>query len=145
MKINFKILSFPTRLDGRSIFVGTEGEVSFSHDGADILVVENCLLVELAVFFARWLRAIEHGSIEDFYYVSMDEEEEPIFAMSYDVDSSFYQVRSCWLETSVDYRVSVGSAARGAKDYLEELQSRVLAEYRVDVLAVVNDLADFEG
>ncbi|WP_122663632.1 hypothetical protein [Pseudomonas viridiflava] len=145
MKVNFKILSFPTRQDGRSIFVGTEGEVSFSQDGSDILVVESCLLVELAVFFTRWLRAIEHGKIEDFYYVSMDEEEEPIFAMSYDVNSNFYQVQSCWLEASVDYQISVDSAALGAKNYLEELRSRVLGDYGFDVQAVVNDIADFEG
>jgi hypothetical protein len=131
--ISFSVKSVPLKMSDVDLVVRTEESVEFSHDGTCFLFLDNCLLVELGIEIHRWLKAALLLKGESFYFVSMDEEEEPLLSLYPAADPRYYQVSSCWLLNDFNELISVEKAVAGAKVYIESLQQALQAEYGFDI------------
>ena len=96
MNIEYRIDEFPSSPKGYRLITDTQGELSFTIAQARYLVVQDALIMEFARYACSWLRAACAGEWPDFYYASMDEEEEPIIAFT--LHEQDYRVSSCWSE-----------------------------------------------
>lgn len=137
MKIEFKVNSFPQDTENYNVTAFTEGEVVFSFHGEKFLRIAECLLVEFAIVLQRWLNAVETDKNLNLYYASMDEEEEPLFALIFDNASGYYHPDSCWSESSFDANVSQSEAIACANGYINELKGEVSLEYGFDLNAII--------
>ncbi|HEX8596299.1 MAG TPA: hypothetical protein VF682_23895 [Pseudomonas sp.] len=133
MDISFSVKSVPSNMNDVDLVARTEGSVAFSHDGTCFVFLENCLLVELAIEIRRWLKTALLLEGESFYFVSMDEEEEPLLSLSPAADSRYYHVSSCWLLNEFDELIPVEKAVAGAKAYVEDLQKSLQGRYGFDI------------
>lgn len=96
MKIDFELLTLPDDMSGYNTAAFTEGRLSIEVQGRVFLQVEFCLLFELANVVTQWLASVATCGAQDFYYASMDEEEEPIIALRYCHARSVFSLWSCW-------------------------------------------------
>ncbi|PYB85277.1 MULTISPECIES: hypothetical protein [Pseudomonas] len=96
--IDFDWVTLPDDMSGYNAAAFVEGGLNIEVQGELFLQVENCLLLELAVVMKQWLASVKNGAEHDFYYASMDEEEEPILALRYCSEKSNFLLESCWVE-----------------------------------------------
>lgn len=75
MKINFNLVFVPEDTSGYRLACYTEGDLRVEVQGVIVLEHSGVLLVELLFEVEEWLVAQE---MRDFYYRSMDFEEEPV-------------------------------------------------------------------
>ena len=133
MDISFSVKSVPSTMSDVDLVARTEGSVEFSHDGTSFLFLDNCLLVELGIEIHRWLKTALLLEGEGFYFVSMDEEEEPLLSLSPAADRRYYHVKSCWLLNDFDELILVEQAVAGAKSFVEDLQRTLQGQYGLDI------------
>lgn len=111
-----------------------EGELSVGSDDAGVFFeADGILLVEFAIFCKKWLGDTKQG---DFYYASMDFEEEPIIAVIIQ-DSGLCRFQSVWIDGPVG-AMPLTEVREAMRNYIEEL-SEVL-EYKHGI-----DIRSYEG
>lgn len=95
MNIDFDIKHIPDELGGYHLTAYTEGDLSIEVLGSTFLVSTEILLVELAVALHIWVSR-NHSNSTNFFYASMDFEDEPILAFKYDEEKRNFWIESVW-------------------------------------------------
>lgn len=131
MRFEYEIKTFPAETGGYNLTAYTEGVLRLFVGTSKILDATDILLIELAIVLHKWLQALASRPA-DFYYASMDFEEEPILAFRYDAKADQFRFESVWSYTTVNpfTREDVVSAARG---YLSQLREELSREHGVDL------------
>ncbi|RYZ86364.1 MAG: hypothetical protein EOP06_14620 [Proteobacteria bacterium] len=143
MDIKFSVKSVPSKVSDVDLVARTEGSVEFSYDGTCFLVLDNCLLVELGIEIHRWLKNALSLEGESFYFVSMDEEEEPLLSLFPAADPRYYHVTSCWLLNDFDELIPVSRVVAGAKAYVESLQKTLHGQYGLDIHPILTRIVGY--
>lgn len=125
MKIDFELLTLPDDMSGYNAAAFTEGRLSIEVQGQVFLQVEFCLLLELANMVTHWLKAVATRGAQDFYYASMDEEEEPILALRYCRARSVFSLWSCWVVCEHGPEVTLEQASECFERYVHELRQAI--------------------
>jgi hypothetical protein len=95
MQILFEKMEVASNFDSYRAVTDTHADVRVVVDGATFVFMEQLLVVEFAAIINRWLTdSIENPTIP-FYYISMDEEEEPLLSFTAN-DLGSYSAKSCW-------------------------------------------------
>ena len=131
MRFIYQITSFPEKTDGYNLIAYTEGTLRLLLGAVPFLEMSGVLLVELAVVLHKWLHTLEHEPT-DFYYASMDFEEEPIVALRYDSNRDHFMPESVWAEVDA-VPVPRFEAKLAAEAYLAELREDLGAKHGVDL------------
>jgi len=119
LSIDFELVTLPKDMSGYNAAAFVEGPLSFKIGEQTFLNIEYCLLLELATVMWRWLTA-EAGS--DFYYASMDEEEEPRLALRYCESKLTYVAESCWATNQCDLDISQEDITACFEAYIKNLE-----------------------
>lgn len=120
MKLEWRILSFPADAGGYRAVTETEGVIRMMVDGNEFVLLEEILILEFAAYANDWLRDARSGFDRDFYYASMDEEEEPLLALVA-TQQGQYTSNSCWT-TSASRPVQREEIVRALSEFLAELK-----------------------
>ncbi|MBI2374008.1 MAG: hypothetical protein HYV07_08420 [Deltaproteobacteria bacterium] len=131
MRFEYDITTFPVDPGGYNLTAYTEGVLRLLVGASVFLDASGILLVEFAVVLRKWLRACASGPI-DFYYASMDFEEEPILAFRYDTSGGQFRLESVWSETDVG-PVSRAEVIAAAQQYLAQLRDDLKRGHDVDL------------
>lgn len=120
ISIKFEIEEFPSdRSQSYSMVAGVEGTLSIVNDKAVIFKESGILLLELSQSLKSWLDKVDAGDDVDFYYTSMDFEEEPILAFAYSPSKRLYEIDSVWIRSQSF--VSQGELVESSKHFLHDL------------------------
>ena len=134
MIISFRIVELPKGNEPYRLATDIEGELLITSDsGTQLFKRDGVLLVEFAIFCKKWLR---EKSSEDFYYASMDFEEEPIIAFRIHSSSNCY-LESVWLEDQVD-AIPLTEVKEAMRRYIDELRADLDSKYDINIM-------DYEG
>lgn len=80
LEIAFSNVTVPPKTGGWKMLADVEGNLIITL-GQDIFLNEEyILLLELSVALTKWVKKVEFGEMDNFYYESMDYEEKPILA-----------------------------------------------------------------
>lgn len=125
MKIDFELLTLPDDMSGYNAAAFTEGRLRIEVKGQVFLLVEYCLLLELANVMTQWLKAVATRGAQDFYYASMDEEEEPIIALRYCRAGSVFSLWSCWAACESGPEVTLEQVSECFERYAHGLRQAI--------------------
>ncbi|OWQ37565.1 hypothetical protein [Pseudomonas sp. DrBHI1] len=125
MKVDFELLTLPDDMSGYNAAAFTEGRLRIEVKGQVFLQVEYCLLLELANVMTQWLKAVATRGAQDFYYASMDEEEEPIIALRYCRTRSVFSLWSCWAVCEHGPDVTLEQASECFERYVHDLKRAI--------------------
>lgn len=129
MKFNYQVKELPKGDESYHLATDIEGHLSVASNSGDILFeADGILLVELAIFCKKWL---SENANTDFYYVSMDFEEEPILAFSVKSDDIF-SFSSVWQKTPMD-SIPLSEIKSSMRDYIEDLKASLKNNFQVDI------------
>lgn len=131
MRLDWNLASVPTAASGYRTVTEVVGTVSLIVDQAPFVTLEDILILEFANFVENWLTEIEAGEQPDFYYRSMDEEEEPLLALSRRSDGT-YSLESCWSSEPIR-AVESSEAVIAFKAFSTELKGGLRERYGVDI------------
>lgn len=131
MKFEYKITNLPVKTNGYNLTAYTEGGLRLFAGTSKILDVSGILLVELAIVIHKWLKGLVSGPV-DFYYASMDFEEEPIIAFYYDTDIDRFRFDSVWSNAIVS-PFSPRDVVSAARIYLSQLKDDLNRECGIDL------------
>ena len=127
MKINFSIDEFPNDLsESYSLTAYTEGTLKISVNGEIILDEPDILLIEFCTSLHKWLNILDDNQL-DFYYASMDFEEEPILSFSYIQNLDKYEIKSVWGH-STGY-VTLKEITNACTIFFNDLKNELLKKY----------------
>lgn len=141
MRFAYTIEITPSDTSGYHPLAFTEGTVEVWQGNRLFLRAEGILLVELAIDLERWRRRLEEGVMENLYYVSMDFEEEPIFALFLDSASGEFTPRAVWSECD-GAPVSPSEANVAILAYIESLRSDLAAK-GIDLEMEIENAIDY--
>lgn len=129
MRIGFRVEDLPRGPEPYRVATDIGGELSVaSDDGSVVFGADGIPLVEFAIFCKKWLRETKR---EDFYYASMDFEEEPIIAIRIQ-DSGLCLFESVWIDGSVG-SMPLMEVRQAMIKYIEELTDELADKHNIDV------------
>jgi len=131
MQLAYEITSFPDQTAGYHLTAYTEGRLRLLIGEEIFLDANGILLVEFAIVLRRWLVAMQH-SPSDFYYASMDFEEEPILALKYASSLDSFIPESVWAKPS-SKSVPATEAVEGGQAYIACLRQELMKDHAVDL------------
>lgn len=102
------------------MIAGVEGRLSIEIDGIIFFQEPGILLLELAEALIPWIQGVNFDGEADFYYASMDFEEEPIVSFNYKKNAEVYKLGSVW--GSGDFDVRKGDLVNAAMLFISELK-----------------------
>lgn len=137
IRFDYKIETFPEKSDRISATAYTEGPLDVWLNDSRFLHAEGILLVEFAIFLEKWLRNIRTGDTSNLHYVSMDFEEDPIFALEYDADAKAFFPAAAWA-TGSPQPVPMEHARHAAEEYIGRLGRELAAEHGVNLGQVID-------
>jgi hypothetical protein len=135
MNIEYELWTFPSDTHGYNVVAYAEGSISVFVGGVVFLSASDVLLVELAVALYRWLEEV-HRTSTDFFYSSMNYEDEPILAFRYDKTHDAYQLISVWSSMGVDL-VPSGDVSGAVAAFLSQLRNELASKYNVCLDATI--------
>jgi len=146
MKYDFCIKTFRIEKNPTDVICYTEGTLDVYINKEKKFSEEGILLVEFAIVLSKWLDKNKlEGYPIDLFYASMDFEEEPILALSYDVSKKHYIFDSVWRVTKAEVTVDSDEAVEAAKSYIDELSKTLYYKYNVNLRQVIQAAKDWEG
>lgn len=124
IKMTFSIKDFPFDLNqSYSLVAGVEGEFSIVSDDGVCFCESGILLLELSQKMESWVAEVGFNDAANFYYSSMDFEEEPILAFNYDAYKNLYHIESVWDVSELS--VSKVELVNACKIFINELHGAV--------------------
>lgn len=124
INITFNIDEFPLdRSQPYSLVAGVEGKLIIVNDEHILFQEPGILLLEFSNALESWLNKIGADDNADFYYASMDFEEEPIVAFEYKHNESVYRFASVWGMNDGD--VARNELVNASKLFINELNSEI--------------------
>lgn len=126
INMTFSIEDFPSDWSqSYSLVAGVEGEFSVERDDRVFFREQGILLLELSQEMESWIAEVDFDGTANFYYTSMDFEEEPILAFSYDLSKGLYHLESVWSVSELF--VSKDELVNACKFFINKLSSEVQA------------------
>lgn len=119
MKINFEIVNIPKGKQKKYVTAYLEGELEIYVGNNLYFNQEGILLIEFAIFIARWLSLLEYDTTADFVYHSMDNDE-PILSFKL-IEFDYYQIYSPWENMEISEYILKSNIYSEFKKYLSEL------------------------
>ena len=121
---------------GWKMLCDIEGDLKIIIGNKVLFDVENILLLELALALMKWIDKIESGNIVSFYYESMDYEDKPILAFTFNDD--FWKVYSVWQVSSIsENKLSLEEAIYSSKSYIAKLLAYLKSNFEFDFLLLL--------
>ena len=108
-----------------------EGDLKLEINGQTCLVSEAELLLAVAVIMRRWLRILENAPLAEFYYRSMELEEEPVLRFVSIPGTDRWELESV-LENKLR-PVPREALLKGVQDFLNDLESELSNNHPVDL------------
>jgi len=129
MKFKFQIKELPKGSESYRKATDIEGNLSIVIRNNEILFdADGILLVEFAIFCKKWL---DENIVKDFYYASMDFEEEPIIA--FDVQQSdTCRFHSVWQKFQTG-DIPLDEVRESMKNYIENLKINLNKNFRIKI------------
>jgi hypothetical protein len=131
MRLNWRLTSFPPSPIGYRAVTDLAGDISLIVDGYTVVELQDILIIEFAHCIRDWICRIEVGEVSDFHYRSMDEEEEPLLALSRQGDGA-YVVNSCWILVPARPIQQIEIVAEFSK-FIEHLREHLFNKYRFNI------------
>lgn len=131
MRLEYDIKTTPEETSGYNLTAYTEGVLRLLVGSSVFLEVDGILLVEFAIVLHKWLLQCASAPT-DFYYASMDFEEEPILMFRYDSGRDAFLLESVWSNKDVG-SVLRSDAIEAASRYLVALRDELKRERGVDL------------
>lgn len=120
----FSIEDFPSDLSqSYSLVAGVEGEFSVVSGDRVFFREPGILLLELSQQMESWIAEVDLSDSANFYYASMDFEEEPILAFSYDASKGSYHLESVWSVGEIS--ANKNELVNACKIFINELNSAI--------------------
>lgn len=82
-------------------------------------------MLELSQKMESWIAEVDSNDTANFYYTSMDFEEEPVLAFSYELSKGLYHLESVWGVSGIF--VSKDELVNACKFFINKLSSEVQA------------------
>ncbi|MEP3475822.1 MAG: hypothetical protein ABJN57_06365 [Hyphomicrobiales bacterium] len=127
MKIDFKITTLPQGPESYQLIANTEGQLIIYDEEKILFSQDGILLVEFARILSEWLQNYESNLKKDFFYSSMDFEEEPVLAF-YHTSNSNFKIASNLLEVSIKEEFDEMDLKIAAKNFLKQLYITLIYE-----------------
>lgn len=131
MQLEWKLLSFNTGATGYRVVTDVTGRVTLTIDGVSFVTLEDILILEFAYFVKNWLDDFDLGGWSDFFYKSMDEEEEPLLAL-YGRRDGTYTLESCWSARPVR-PIESPEAVTAFRAFLIELKNHLWEKHSLKI------------
>ncbi|AFZ38003.1 hypothetical protein Sta7437_4541 (plasmid) [Stanieria cyanosphaera PCC 7437] len=132
LEIVFNIVSVPFCLEGAKTVADIEGNLIVYIKKRIFLKEEDILLLEFAIILNRWLQNIQNHEIKNFYYESMNYEEQPILEFV-KIDEKKWNLQSVWEEFKNDEYVDFNELLTAATNYITKLKHELKQEFNLDV------------
>ncbi|MDD3592573.1 MAG: hypothetical protein PHO65_08030 [Sulfurovum sp.] len=134
MNIKFDLEKFPTdtirKYAAESYFI--EGTIIIQQNNKEVLLLPEWPFIEFLVALLNWKRSLTENTFSNFYYVSMEAEEEPILSFTYRKNLKLYEVNSCWLESDIFF-LSKNEILDSIEDFYHNLKKEVLNKYQYSI------------
>jgi len=131
VRFEFEILLLPEEIGGYRLAAYTEGVLRLMVGATAFLDADGVLLVEFGLALHKWLEIARSGP-HDFYYASMDFEEEPILAFRYDALEDKYRLESVWAQGQAPL-VPCPDVVAASRTYLADLRGLLKRKRGVDL------------
>ncbi|KID56175.1 hypothetical protein JF50_18020 [Pseudoalteromonas luteoviolacea] len=129
MKFSYQVEELPKGNEPYRVATDIEGYLSVVSNSGDVLFeADGILLVELAIFCKKWL---SENTNTDFYYASMDFEEEPILAFSVK-SNDICSFSSVWQKSPMD-SIPLSEIKSSMSGYIEDLKANLKNNFQVDI------------
>ena len=130
IKFSFVIDTFPDDLSwDYALRAGVSGKMEIEIDGNRVFFEEEFLVAELFMEFHDWINSNKSSDADasNFYFVSMDEEEEPLIAFKLNDETGLYDFESVWAEGSgsADFK----SLSKAHDEFMVDLREQLLSKY----------------
>lgn len=124
--IEFTIHSLPKDNESYRLITNTEGNLTILHEDTPIFSHNGILLVEFARQLNKWLDNNRKSS-ENFFYNSMDFEEDPVIAFKLNDNLKFYLESTL---TIIDKNIVIekDNLLYATKQFLQNLQKELISE-----------------
>ncbi|TWH39596.1 hypothetical protein CAL7102_08844 [Dulcicalothrix desertica PCC 7102] len=133
-KLNFSftnvIVLFET--GGCKMLADVEGDLKITLGEKFFFDEEYILLLELAITLIKWINKIESGEIVDFYYESMDYEDEPILAFKVNTDSTWH-LFSVWQNFNDSSHIFLEELIQSTKAFITHLAAHLTTNLNIDI------------
>jgi len=132
--IDFSYERLPTKRDTLrtdDFFCNLEGEIQVSLRDDQVFRCNGVLLLELAAELTRWLNSLRLGPVKEFYYESMNMEEQPILRFRPLKDREWL-VDSIFNEGS-EFLANEDELVAGANSFIHNLKTSVLEKCGYDI------------
>ena len=134
LEISFSNIDILCKTGRWKMLADIEGRLIVSVGQCVFLNEEGMLILELASALIRWIKKIKSGMKDDFFYESMDYEDQPILAFQQNSDSS-WRIYSVWQEADCDDTFSLKEIIISAKKYIVELTDCLKDNFEIDFLS----------
>ncbi|MCQ0093534.1 hypothetical protein [Roseovarius sp. M141] len=118
--ISFNVSSLLVGTERYRLITDTEGELTIFSSGKLVFSHDGILLVEFARCLSAWVAAERQRSGQEFFYSSMDFEEEPVLAFKHGEAGGLIIV-SALVEVPRDITLMSSDLIRASKNFLHEL------------------------
>jgi hypothetical protein len=110
---------------------GVEGDFAIEIDNKDVFKTNEFLILEFFFDFHKWICDYKTSNLSDYYFVSMDEEEEPIVAFYKNKDTGLYDFDSVW--KLADGSATIEEIYSAYRELMVRLQEQSFAKYKYDL------------
>lgn len=136
IEISFNIVDTPSSVEGAKVQVDVGGILEILINTNSFFKEEDLLLLELAISLRKWLEDVNKNNIRDFYYESMDYEEQPILEFV-QITNEHWNVGSVWQEFENKDYLDLDELFNAAKTYIEKLADELKSKFNLDVSAFI--------
>ncbi len=132
LKINFTIINVPTVFEGSKAQADVEGKLKIYIDKELFFDEENILLLELAISLNDWAKKIKQNEINNFYYESMDYEDEPILAFVNEQED-IWNLRFVWEVFPSKSEIKLTVLTEITQHYINKLKCELKKFFNLDI------------
>ena len=107
--------------EGAKTVAEVEGKLAIFINNRLFFCENHILLLELAIFLNKWLKNINRDLIIEFYYESMNYEDQPILKF-YNLKHNKWHLYSVWQEFSYTETINLIELKRAVEKYVFDLK-----------------------
>lgn len=142
LKFSFSNVVVPPETGGYKMLADVEGNFKITLGKQIFFDEEYILLLELAIRLIKWISKIESEEIVDFYYESMDYEDEPILAFKVNTDLTWH-LFSVWQNFNDNSNIPLKELIQSTKTFITHLAAHLTINLNIDMSDVNVELHRF--
>ncbi|MGL5941667.1 MAG: hypothetical protein ACRC2S_15040 [Waterburya sp.] len=131
LKISFSNVEVLSKDLGWKMLADVEGSLKITIEDKLFFDEESILLLELALALMKWIEMIESGKMINFYYESMDYEDQPILAFMLN-DNNSWRLYSIWEIFADKNNLSLKEITHSVSLYIDELLVHLKNNFEFD-------------